>query len=97
MNGPRIYKSGDYLHLVFDPLPGNQRTHSVAIPITQKGFNVLIKILSDRERSPFVDKAHIATDEVPIQSMVEEWLKSNTIKTVKKDAPNTLTLEDLDL
>lgn len=86
------------MHLVFDPLPGNHKCHSIAIPISDKGFNVLVKILSDRERSPFVDKAHIATKEAPIQHMVDEWLKSNNIKNAtKKAAPDTLTFEDLGL
>ena len=94
----RIYKSGDFLILLFDPLPGNSHSHSVSIPISEKGFKVLTKILSDRERSPFVDKAKIATSEAPIQYMVDEWLKNNNITRVsKREAPDTLTLEDLDL
>lgn len=94
----RIYKKGDFLFLVFDPLPGKTRRHRVQIPITDKGFKVLLKILSDRERSPFTEQANIAMIEAPIQHMVDEYLKKGgTIKTPKKNADETLTFEDLEL
>jgi hypothetical protein len=96
--GPRIYKSGDFLHLIFGPETGGTRTHSITLPINEKGFSALLRILSEREKSPFVPK-HIATPAAPIQHMVDEWLKKGgAIQHVtKRDAPDELTLDDLDL
>lgn len=95
--GPRIYKSGDFMILVFDQSPRTDKAHTVSLPINEKGFGVLVKILSDRERSPFVPKEFMATDEAPIQHMVDEWLKTNQIKKPKQAAKETITLEDIGL
>lgn len=98
MHETRIYKKGDYLFLVFDPLPGKTRRHRIQVPITEKGFRVLVKILSDRERSPFTEQAKIAYIEAPIQHMVDEYLKKGgQVKTPKQDAKETLSFEDLEL
>jgi len=95
--GPRIYKSGDHLLLTFESVR-TEKVHTVTLPINEKGWKVLIQILTERERSPFVPKEFMATKEAPIQYMVDEWLrKGGTVKKPKTDAPDTLTFEDLDL
>lgn len=96
--GPRIYKSGDFIWLVFDQSLHASGEHSISIPISDRGWEILLYILSVREGSPFVPKEHIAQEEAPIQYMIEQWLKDGgQIKRPKQDAKETLTLEDLDL
>jgi hypothetical protein len=93
----RISKSGDFIILTFESIR-TDKVHTVTLPINEKGWRVLIQILSERERSPFVPREYIGMNEAPIQYMVDEWLKKGgSIKKPKIDAPEDLTFDDLDL
>lgn len=92
----KICKLGDKICLLFPPLPGNSKYHRVFLPINEKGFEILIRILSEQECSGF-ENIHIAEPGAPVQHMIEQWLRENSVKRKKIAAPETLTLEDLDL
>jgi hypothetical protein len=74
---PQIKKDGDSLVLVFASRRGSDLTHSTAFPITEKGIDQLIRVLSAIEAQPAGET--FATESEPIQYMVEQWLKTNTV------------------
>jgi hypothetical protein len=92
---PRIFKSGSFIHLIFQD--DGSRTHSIALPIDEKGLSALLRILTEREIS--VNRKHyIATTGAPIQHMIREWLRKNQVKVIsKREAPEDLTFDDLDI
>jgi hypothetical protein len=74
---PQIKKDGDSLVLVFASRRGDDLTHSTAFPISTKGIDQLIRVLSAIEAQPTGET--FATESEPIQYMVEQWLKTNSI------------------
>ena len=71
----------------------------MSIPISERGWKVLIHILAAREKSPFIPKEFMATTEAPIQYMVEKWLREGgeIKRKTARPAPEDLSIEDLEL
>lgn len=59
--------------------------HSLMLPFTEGGMQVLRKILWARERPDEVHGTKIGTEPSPTAAMIREFLKSNSIKRLSAD------------
>jgi len=105
-----IWFDGDNICLECPADPGHS-AHVVKLPIercrietnatgtplpSQRGWDVLLRILKERYASSHRQDRVIATNSAPVGYMVEQWLKNNSPKQgTKKSCPDDISIEEL--
>lgn len=98
-----IWISGDKLMLAMpSTVPGSDKGHTAVLPATADGLSVVMSILKERSREGY--RPTIGTKAAPPQYDIDAILRSMkkttvppSAKELRREAPATLTIEDLDL
>jgi len=87
-----IYSEGDYIFLQLRASKGY--TTELSFPATPGGMAALLRLLREREMLGATAPQAIAMPSMPVQHVIDSWLKTNAPK--KKEKPQLATLDTID-